>query len=47
MLKLTLQNIEHIDPDQAHGTTIFYFTDNTRPIALPRRARRPVPACMH
>ncbi len=27
-LKLTLQNIEQIDPAQARGTTIFYFTDN-------------------
>jgi hypothetical protein len=27
-LKLTLQNIAQIDPGQARGTTIFYFTDN-------------------
>jgi hypothetical protein len=27
-LRLTLQNIAQIDPDQARGTTIFYFTDN-------------------
>jgi hypothetical protein len=27
-LKLTLQNIAQIDPDQAPGTTILYFTDN-------------------
>jgi hypothetical protein len=24
----TLQSIARIDPDQAHGTTIFYSTDN-------------------